>query len=299
MFFWSLDKWEEWLRPRVGKVDLLGEVALAPEEAKELGSLIGALVRSLRWERAKEVLKESYPCSFAVYLVSQGIHGYEEGDFWSTVRETTGLDLSPAQTTQWGQLFESIVAKLGVVSFPSLGGHRYVGLILAHGGIPDYCLPDFFKHFIWPLVTCPQYASLSTADFIEERLHQSSAQYIVDKPVIRFLQYGGKIAEDFVERCRQMAIRAAETGAVPSAEEVGLPPQVVDMYREWLEGRSQPSLKKRGKYRKPVLLLDPWGWGLSLHLPSQQIQASESDVRVIWRVYAASELVQEMPVEVK
>ena len=299
MSYRKLPEWETKLRSQVEEVDLLGEIALTPEEVIELGNLIGDLVRSLGWEQAKEALREKYPCSFAIYLVSQGIHGYEEGDFWSGVRETTGLNLSPIQTIQWGQLFESIVADLGVARFSSLGGYRYVGPILAHGGIPDYCLLDFFEHFIKPLVTRPQYAVLSTSDFIEERLYQSSTQYVVDKPVIRFLQYGGKVAEDFVERCRQMATRAAETGIVPSAEEVGLPPQVVERYREWLEGRVQPSLRKRGKYRKPVLLLDPWGWGPSLYLPSQQIPASESEVRVIWRVYAGSELVQEVPIEVR
>jgi hypothetical protein len=292
-----LEEWESKLRFQVQEVDLLGEIPITPDESRELGELLGNLVREQGWHRAEQEL-EKYPCSCAVYLVSQGIHSYAEGDFWSAIRDSTGLSISAIQTTQWGQLFESIIADLGLPSFSSLRGHRYVGPILAHGGIPDFCLPDFFEHFIHPLVTRPQYAALSAADFIEERLYQSSAQYQVDKPVTRFLEYGGKVAEDFVERCRQMATRTAEAGIVPAAEEVGLPPRVIERYREWVEGQSRSPVRRRVKYRRPVLFLDR-GWGPSFELPSQQIPASESEMQVTWRVYADNTLVGEVPVEVR
>jgi len=293
----ELDKWERKLRPQIEEVDLLGhileQITITPQEVHELGRLIGELVRNLGWRQANEVLYRKFPCSFVVYLVSQGIHGYKRGDFWSGVRETTGLrsDLSQNRSVQWGQLFESIIAELGMVRFPSSGGYRYVRSILAHGGIPDYCLPNFFEHFIYPWLTRPEYTGLSASEFIKEVLHQPSIQYQVNKPVINFLQYGGKVAEDFVERCREMALYIEKHGVVPSAEEVGLSsqPQVVDKYREWRKGRSQPSVQKIGRYRKPELFLDPW-WGPSLHLPSQQIPVSESEVLVVWRVYVGPEL---------
>lgn len=293
-----LEEWESRLRSQAQEVDLLGEIPITPDESRELGELLGNLVREQGWQRAELELEEEYACSFAVYLVSQGVHSYAERDFWSAIRDSTGLSLSAIQTTQWGRLFERIIADLGLPSFSSLRGHRYVGPILAHGGIPDFCLPDFFEHFIHPLVTRPQYAALSAADFIEERLYQSSAQYQVDKPVLRFLEYGGKVAEDFVERCRQMAARTAEAGIVPAAEEVGLSPRVVERYREWVEGRLRSPVRRRGKYRRPVLFLDR-GWGPSFELPSQQIPASESEMQVIWRVYADNALVGEVPVEIR
>lgn len=291
----ELDKWERKLCPQIEEVDLLGhileQITITPQEVHELGRLIGELVCNLGWVRANEVLHREFPCSFVIYLVLQGIHGYESGDFWSGVRKTTSLNLSSSQTAQWGQLFERIISELGKVHFPSSGGYRYVRSILAHGGIPDYCLPNFFEHFIYPWLTRPEYTGLSASEFIKELLHQPSTQYQVNKPVINFLQYGGKVAEDFVERCREMALHVEEYGVVPSAEEVGLSsqPQVVDKYREWWKGRSQPSVQKIGRYRKPELFLDPW-WGPSLHLPSQQIPVSESEVMVVWRVYVGPEL---------
>ncbi|MGB9888242.1 MAG: hypothetical protein ACPLTQ_01050 [Anaerolineae bacterium] len=282
----SLDEWEKRLRPQVAEVDLLGDVALSEDEVRLLGRLIGDLVRREEWTRAAHLLREQYPCSYAVFLVAQGARRYEAGDFWSAVRDATGLPIPPAQTLQWGQLFEEIVQALPVIQFPPLGGLRYVGPILAHSGIPDYCLGDFFDHFLQPLVTRPEFAVLSTEEFIQQRLRQASMVYVADKPVLRFLEHGGPLAVDFVERCREMAIHWAERGEIPSPEEVGLPPRVVQRYQDWLEGRA-PTPQRRAAYRSPVLFLDPWGWGPCLHLPSQPLPATELGnigIELFWQV---------------
>jgi len=284
----SLDEWEKRLHPQVIEVDLLGEVALSDEEVRLLGQQIGDLVRRKGWTQAARLLRERYPCSYVVFMVAQGARGYEAGDFWSAIRDATGVSISPAQTLQWGQLFEEIVQKLPVAQFPHLGGHRYIGPILAHGGIPDYCLADFFDHFLQPLVTRPEYASLSVEEFIQRRLLQASVAFLTDKQVLRFLEYGGALAVDFVERCRDMALAWAERGEIPSPEALGLPPRVVQGYQDWLEGRARPYLRRRATYRSPVLFLDPWGWGPTLRLPAQPVSATESDMEVLWQVFLDS-----------
>lgn len=279
----SLDDWEKRLRPQVAEVDLLGEVGLSEEEVRLLGRLIGDLVRHKGWSGAARLLRERYPCSYAVFLVAVGAYHYEEGAFWQAVRDATDLPIPPTQALWWGQLFEEIVRTLPVAQFPSMGGQRYVAPILAHGGIPDYCLGDFFDHFLQPLVTRPEFAALSTEEFIQQRLRQASISYITDKPVLRFLEYGGPLAVDFLERCREMALRFAEEGEIPSPEAVGLPPRVVQRYRAWLEGRDRPS-PRRATLRSPVLFLDPWRLGVSLHLPSLSVTAQGLSLRVLWRV---------------
>ncbi len=283
----SLDEWEERLRPQVAEVDLLGEVRLSEEEVRSLGRQIGALVRREGWTRASQRLREQYPCTYAVFLVATGAYYYEEGAFWSAVRDATGLPIPPAQTLQWGQLFEDIVQTLPVAQFPSLGGHRYIGPILAHSGIPDYCLGDFFDHFLRPLVTRPEFAVLSTEEFIQQRLRQASIFYTTDKPVLRFLEHGGPLAVDFLERCREMALRFAEREEIPSPEAAGLPPRIVRGYQAWLEGQAHPSFRKRAALRSPVFFLNPWGWGVGLHLPAQSVSAldcPDSDLEIHWQV---------------
>ena len=89
------------------------------------------------------------------------------------------------------------MGKLGL-SRP-FAGHRYVGAILGHGGIPSKSLPDFFTLMLQPSVAKPEWVGLGTPELIDEWL-ASSAHYSVDKPVLRFLEYGGRVAEDFVDR---------------------------------------------------------------------------------------------------
>ena len=295
----TLREWEERLRPEIEEVDLLGEIRLSQEESRELGRLIGDLVRDLGWRKAEEVLREEYPCSFAVFLVSQGVHFYEGGDYWSAIRGNTELPLSPAQTIQWGELFLQIVRDLDVAQFPDLGGHRFVGPILAHGGIPDYCLADFFERIIRPLVSRPEYTALSTTEFLAERLNLPSISALVDTPVLRFLRFGGSVAEDFVERCRELALRTAEKGVPPAPEAVGLPSRIVEAYSEWLEGKVRISSGRRRIFRSPVLFLDPWGCGVCVHCPRQPILAADAQARVLWRIWADGELQAEIPVEVR
>src|SRR5206468_5732001 len=85
-----------------------------------------------------------YPTLSAVMTVGRGINYYNEGDFWSVL---PGLD-SPIDRSRWGRKFEEfLVQHNSLESFRSIkdeGGHRYVGPILGHGGIPQSCLPDFF-----------------------------------------------------------------------------------------------------------------------------------------------------------
>ena len=62
--------------------------------------------------------------------------------------------------------------------FPDLRGRRYVDLILVHGGIPDYCLSDFFANMLQPAVTQPYYAGMSAGELVEEWLQRTSARYL-------------------------------------------------------------------------------------------------------------------------
>mgnify|MGYP006912886816 FL=1 len=295
----SIEVWEAQLRPQVAEIDLLGEIALPPGEWQALGQSFGLLVRRVGWSRGCTLIQERYLAAFAVYLVAQGKQGYDAGAFWPGVRQVTGLELSSLQTVEWGRLFEEAVEQLGVARFPDLGGHRYIGPILAHGGIPLNNLVEFFEQFLLPSVENPRYVALTTADYLEERLQRSSVHYTLSEPVLRFLQHGGSIAEDFVERCRQMAFQTAGGGPLPTPQTAGLPEIIVAHYCEWLETRGRLLPKRRGRFRKPRMVLEPWGWGPTLWLPSQELAVQDAIEMVYWRIYGDDTLLGEVPVEVQ
>ncbi|MBN1887187.1 MAG: hypothetical protein JW850_04335 [Thermoflexales bacterium] len=248
-------------------------------------------------------MQRDHPCSFVVYLVAQGIHGYHGGDFWGPVIEVTNFN----RTFAWqvGQTFEEILESLGLPLFYDMRAeraHRYVSLILAHGGIPTYCLPDFFANMLQPSVIRAQYADMSAADLIEEWLWHASGRYFTDKPVLRFLSFGGQVAQDLVERCREMAWEYIDTGSVPDAEAFGLPRRVVDAYRQWIAEQDAKQVRvetaERWRLRKPEILIDPWGEGVILDLPPQQVPATMAQADFIWRVNAGEEE-HDVPVRVR
>lgn len=292
----TLESWENNLKQRLTGVDLIGELDLTQEQSEEIGALIHGLIRrSSDFQHATLVLGRSYPCNLAAFLVFQGIYGYNEGDYWSAVCAATGLPAS--FTSVWGQTFEQITKKLGL-SRP-FAGHRYVGAILGHGGIPSRSLPDFFAQMLQPSVVRPEWVGLGTSELIDEWL-ASSAHYAVAKPVLRFLEYGGRVAEDFVDRCRQMARDYVGDGAVPLASDVGLPETVVEQYQAWIDstGQTKPGQVSGPRFRRPLIMLDPWSYGVYLYLPEQQIPALQSQGKLRWEIDVCSH-VRHVPVRVR
>uniref|UniRef100_A0A7C1FDK5 Uncharacterized protein n=1 Tax=Caldilinea aerophila TaxID=133453 RepID=A0A7C1FDK5_9CHLR len=284
----TLDEWEQRLRSQMGAIELIGELDLAPEEVQEIGRLIAVLIRSQGPPSAIRNLEQRYPATLAAFLVFQGGNSYhsdEKGDFWPGVCQAVGIPYAPSYTMELGQAFERICDQFRLTH--EFSGHRYVSAILGHGGIPARSLPDFFEHLLQPSITKPELATFSTTDLIQEWL-TGSAQYHVDKPILRFLEHGGKVAEDFVERCRQMARAWMKEGEFPTADELGLPVALVDAYHEWVtqSGLVRSEAHSGLRLKKPVIALDPWGLGVYVVLPEQQIPAAQSLAESWWEVEA-------------
>ena len=283
----TLADWEQWLEPQVREVELLGELGITAQECEELGNALsqrlGALGRTAIWR----VVRRNHPCSFVVYLVAQGVYGYQGGDYWGESCRVGGL--SQTHTPLLGRLFLRILQDLGLPVFPDMPGHVYVATILAHGGIPNYCLHDFLEKVLQRAVTRPEYADMTAAELAED-LQSSSVSYVIDKPVLRFLQYGGEVAEDFWQRCREMARGYLESDIIPSAEELGLPSRIIEAYEQWVsqhEDKVPPTRvppKDRLGLRKPDIVLDPWGDGVSLLLHPQRVPVSLSGAKLSWLV---------------
>lgn len=298
----SLPDWESCFAIQVRQVELLGEIPVIQEECEQLGKLLGqyiqtSLKRGRTIQQIRESLQRDYPAAYAVFLVGLGLYGYDEGAYWPGVSQALyGRNdaLDPNWTRQLGQLFEDCLDRFQLPQFPDLGGRRYVDLILLHGGIPTYCLDDYFEKMLCPAVTKHWYAGLSPEELIEEWLSRSNIIFI-DKPVLRFMEYGGQIAEDFVERTRELAREYAASGLILGADEVGLPERVVEKFGQWAD-RSACLVKSEEQeddlalgFRKPLVCLDPIGEGLRLELLPQRVPATFSHSRLEWTITAADQ----------
>jgi hypothetical protein len=304
----TLQDWEQHLAPQVRQVELLGEITVTAEEWQQLGQSIGPYLHNPNLSATVINLRHKFPCAFVVFLAAQGIHDYRgPAGFWPGVGETIGKALNAASTRQLGLLFEEILTAHKLPLFPQVTAKsfRYVSLILLHGGIPNYSLDDYFDKMLRPAVTREVFADMAADELIEDWL-LSSKIFFTDKPVLRFLEFGGLIAEDFVDRTRELAREFLETGLMPAAKEVGLPQRVVEAFHTWAvenEGFGPPERSQRERtglrLRKPEIWLDPWGEGITLDLPPQQIPATLSQAQIEWTIQADGILLGTLPVRLR
>jgi hypothetical protein len=93
--------------------------------------------------------EKKYPISFSYFLVLVGIGHYKGGEFWPAVWGILNLIQKHSRQTDWGNLFLEVIKKYKLPKFEDEKALKYITPILGHGGIPNYCLPDFFAYYQW------------------------------------------------------------------------------------------------------------------------------------------------------
>jgi len=184
--------------------------------------------------------------------VAHGVYKYAGGTYWS------GHAVKWMDRDLGGTGFERATECLGLETFANLldaeRAQRFVTPILAHGGIPKYCLDDFFDLLLKDLGA----GSADANDLLTLWRTRKTRFQNIDRPVQRFLLNGGELAIDFVDRCIDLVREHGRSGTVLSAADAGLPSYVVKAFeqREDKEpkGRSRPATTAG----RPVLRIDPW-----------------------------------------
>jgi hypothetical protein len=277
----NLQDWEKYFEPYFQRIHLLGEIPFASLECEEIGLFIQQLVKNKGQTDATHFIKRFYPCAFCMFLVGMGLYGYDEGNYWSAVKETTGIN-SPHQLG-WGELFLEILNDYHLPNFQEIEGHRFLTPILAHGGIPEKSLGDFFHYVLQPWLKKPELAGLSGREYVPKAIEHLDSYPMVDKPIRRFLEYGQQAAWDFLDHCIEMGRAYQQDGELPTPVDVGLPPYVLRGYRQFLDEAPVSGSSKR--LRSPRLLLEPYGPGFSLYLPPQPLEAASIGTgRFLWQI---------------
>lgn len=199
------------------------------------------------------------PSLAAVVTVGGGIYHYNQGEFWSAFPM---LDTSAVRSA-WGKGFEDFLKQHESLEtfrfFKEQGALRYVAPILAHGGIPQSCLPDFFA-----LITRYGDPEQSSQELIELLREHKNYMDHIDKPIQRFLLYGGEVSEEFVARVLALW-ESHERG--DGGGTLGLPRRVVEAFATWYADH-KPSMSQRLRHLpRPELRLKPGDLGVFLYLP--------------------------------
>ncbi len=266
--------WEKRFASAMKEVVLIGEIPVSKEELEEIGKAFFKIFTDNPSFTALIGVERKFPATLAVFLVGQGIYGYRGGDYWGGVCRAIGREAGP----NFGRTFINILNRfrLPVIRELQATGPHFVSQILAHGGVPQYCLGDYFSNIVLPTVQREEFEGLDDSELIDEILSRSSSQCATDKPVIHFLEYGGRRAIDFFRRSRAMALEWMKASGSYSPEHSGLPKYVTDFFVEWAPQHIFEQSRKAGqRFRKPEVRMDPWGYGIYLYLPPQRLDPSE------------------------
>jgi hypothetical protein len=281
-----LATWENRLAPQLRKVELVGEIPITKEELDDISLHFSRLFYNHRTDEALNFIGRNYPGTFLVFMVGQGIFGYNNGDFWSAYEQVLNR---PIDSIAFGRLFEKLIKRFGRPQFHDLQerARRYVDPILAHGGIPVYCLKDFFNNIVLNCTIRPQLLALEGEELVEEIIRHTTYTASTDKPVLNFLEYGGTTAANLLDRARKMLLTWQRNQTLLSAEDAGLPAHITQYFAEWTRKNTVLALERgsRNRLNRPHLSLDPWGLGIFLDLPSQPVSALNMS-NLFWKVEA-------------
>ncbi|WP_327006863.1 hypothetical protein OHA72_06040 [Dactylosporangium sp. NBC_01737] len=257
--------WQSLLRG----VSLVAEVEVPDDEVFQALSYLGLVYRDAD-DSYRERLLRRYPAIVAMGLARVGAVHYEHGAFWPGVWREAGITYTDQSDQQrWGEQFRTALGRFGLARFPGLPLVN-VSEILVHAGVPEFCLGDLLAllakhHARNPGLDARQFMEWAFAPGFQSRLN------VVDKPVRRFLEFGGDYAEDFVDRCIDLLVQLAQPAFDPDG--IHLPARVIARATEL----AQSGLLELGGLRRarasaarehPRLLLEPFGRGLLIWLPA-------------------------------
>lgn len=223
-------------------------------------------------ERRARILRR-WPAAQVVVCTGVAADKYD-GGFWPKLCEAVGVSNDQMFHIEWGDAFLANLRRLRLPTFDSGdedAGTKYVGRILLHSGMPTYCLRDYYRligdrRSKVPGLGPDEFVSWASARAARKQL------YNVDRPVTRFLQYGGDFAVDVTDRAFDLLDAVAAGG---DGSDVPLPERFKEVARQlWAEGGTMATTVRgdrvgRGEVdQKPRLVVDPFGQGLRLRLPA-------------------------------
>jgi len=272
----TLRQYEDELITNVNAITLLGQLGYDETDLAALRTALRPFFAPSP-QAGLRTVGDRYPLAFALYLILEGLYHYTGGDYWSSPREAIGLN-TYALREHAGSLFRIALRAHDLPTFEQLGGHVNVTPILAHGGIPNYCLDDYFD-------LLDRVARRDTVVDVPTLMDEWAAGGVghnIDKPAQRFLLYGGDMAEEFVGRCLALWL---EPDVDPLS--LDLPQRVLDRYESWRDARGPRAGGRRAVHlSRPRLTFDPYGEGVALILPPIRCAPDQAPTAVTWLIEA-------------
>lgn len=221
-----------------------------------------------------------------------GIGHYKGGEFWPAVWGILNLIQKHSRQTDWGNLFLEVIKKYKLPKFEDEKALKYITPILGHGGIPNYCLPDFFEKLLLPIINGEIDAtSTDIGEILQEWKRCPSLFAAADKPIYRFLLYGGKIASDFLARCIQVAQDIIDGNDLDETyEHSQIPVRVIEQFEDWHKN-NKGRIKKSTTFqlKSPKIIFDELENKITCLIPEQILL--DDCQSPVYELYADNDLI--------
>jgi hypothetical protein len=230
---------------------------------------------------------QNYPCSSLTITVFIGVYEYD-GAYWTHFEEKTGCTNHEA----WKECMFEEIKKRNLPIFDEFGSQKYVSTILGHAGIPNKSLDGFIHGFIQPAIE----HGLKASEAIDYLVHSNEDSviktYMLHKNVIDYLKTGGKVVEDFVDRCMQLLADTTETETDVSSFNGYLPRRILKKFSQ-LKKENLLKLNLKHRLIPPVLKIDPIIEGIYIKLPVQRSKQDFHPARWLLKTSVGSTTVVE------
>jgi len=260
---------ERHIRSQLPLVSLIGELEIGPNDEIYLQakSVVVRLTKSGNLTKLPTIA----PCSLCVFLVGEGAFNYSSGAFWDQL--SIGEIQSPNHQRLLGEAFLATLTDLNLEDFSYVheeeNSLKFVTPILLHGGVPKNSAQD-----LWRLLLSAVSEGFDEADQIIAHWRSMRTKLqTLDKPVRRFLDYGGVFASDLLQRMVDLANyvssldsdEAARQEASQLSQYAGLPTYLV----EQLLTTDYRAHRKLSFVRRPRISIDPYtGEGPTIEFPA-------------------------------
>ncbi len=253
---------------RLRGCSLVAELQVEEKDSRQVAQALGRLYTKRVGTPQAERMFITWPACVAVALTGIAARDYRQGELWPELWEGLGYRGDDDDRAVWGRGFLAALDELGMPVFPELP-MPYLGPILMHTGIPNYCLEDYFR-----LVAQRRAVDrgLDPEEFLTWATERQNRLSTLDQPARRFLEYGTEYALDFTGRTFDLLDRLRTPAPDPGS--VGLPPRVMARAQELAaEGRldlrtPRTGSSDRSHSERPRIGLDPFGRGIEVILPA-------------------------------
>lgn len=276
-------------RQRLAKASLVVEINLDENELRDLQSMYGTeAAQMLRTGSVPNDVIRAYPALTLAILVGQACVGYEQHRYWDEFFAQLDLQRDQVFEQALRRSLRELLHKFRLRDFPELK-NEYVQLMALHSGFPVYCLRDVVDLLEERMVGGTEMTGAAVIEWLRQpgKKHRMND---LDVPVRNFIQYGGQLAIDILNRIIEFLLFTASTEGWAESDidletsTTGLPTILLDRLIELVAERPfgsgpRPVVPRQRRMRKPTIAFLPLDRQIVVEVPYPDLEPD-----VPWRL---------------